>query len=167
MRVSKIEWFMFQKKQKANMEGQSASWIILLSSTQYIITIRTSHSQMFFEIGVPKVCNIHKKKPVLLESLFSKVGSLGAYKFIRKRHQCKCFSVNIANFLRKFYLKNITASCFCCTWNSPGIWLYKSGNLWHIFSILSKYSMSFYLISEIIHPRQLTFNDAKRSWILY
>ena len=33
-------------------------------------------------------------------------------------------------------------------------------------SILNKYSMLFCLISEIIHPRQVIFNDAKRSWIL-
>ena len=34
---------------------------------------------MFFEIGVLKVCNIHRKTPVL-ESLFSKVASLEVYK---------------------------------------------------------------------------------------
>ena len=39
---------------------------------------------MFFEIGVLKVCNIHRETPVL-EPLFSKVASLGAYKFIKKR----------------------------------------------------------------------------------
>ena len=68
-------------------------------SMQYITTIRTSRSQMFFEIGVLKVCNIHRKTPVL-ESLFSKVASLEAYKFIKKRLQHRCFPVNIANFLR-------------------------------------------------------------------
>ena len=33
--------------------------------------------------------------------------------------------------------------------------------------LISKYSMSFCLISEIKHPRLLIFNDAKRSWILH
>ena len=56
---------------------------------------------MFFEIGVLEVCNIHGKTPVL-ESLFSNVASLEAYKFIKKRLQRKCLPVNIADFLRKF-----------------------------------------------------------------
>ena len=60
-------------------------------------TIRSSHSQMLFEIGVLKVCNIHRKTPVL-ESLFSKVASLEAYKFIKERLQHRYF-LNVANFL--------------------------------------------------------------------
>ena len=47
---------MFQKKQKANL---------IPFSTQYITNIRSNHSQMFFEIGIIKVCNIHRKTPVL------------------------------------------------------------------------------------------------------
>ena len=134
MRVSKIEWFYVSKEAK----GQSGRPIRLLNnfihfSMQYITTIRTSRSQMFFEIGVLKVCNIYRKRPVL-ESLFSKVASMEAYKFIKKRLQHGCFPVNIANFLRKFYLKYTTGGCFCA-WTSPGIWLYKSGNWLHIFSI--------------------------------
>ena len=35
------------------------------------------------------------------------------------------------------------------------------------FLIISKYSMHFCLISDIIYPRQLTSNDVKGSWILY
>ena len=134
MRVSKIEWFYVSKETK----GQSGRPIRFLNnfiqfSMQYITTIRTSRSQMFFEIGVLKVCNIHRKTPVL-ESLISKVASLEAYKFLKKRLQHRCLPVNIANFLRNFYSKNTAGGCFC-TWNSPGIWLYKSGNWWHIFSI--------------------------------
>ena len=112
MRVSKIEWFYVSKETK----GQSGRPIRFLNnfiqfSMQYITTIRTSRSQMFFEIGVLKVCNIHRKTPVL-ESLFSKVASLEAYKFIKKRLQHRCFPVNIANFLRKFYLKKTIGGCF-------------------------------------------------------
>ena len=84
-------------------------------SMQYVTAIRSSRSQMFFEVGVLKVCNIHRKTHVL-ESLFSKVASLEACNFIKKRHQHRCFPVNIAKFLR---------SCFC-TLNSSGIW-------WHIW----------------------------------
>ena len=91
-----------------------------------------------------KVCNIHRKTPVL-ESLFNKVARLEAYKFMKKRLQRRCFPVNIANFLSKFYLKNTTGGCFC-TLNSPAIWLYKSGNWWNIFSI--KYFMSLLCISS-------------------
>ena len=120
---------------------------------------------MFFETGVLKVCNIHRKTPVL-ESLFSKVASLEAYKFIKKRLQHRCFPVNIANFLRKFYLKNTTGGCFC-TWNSPGIWLYKSGNWWHIFSIKYFVSLlcisSFFLLSVLLkllkHVKLIIFKN--------
>ena len=127
MRVSKIEWFYISKETK----GPCGSPIRFLNnfiqfSVQYITTIRTSRSQMFFEIGVLTVCYIQRKTTVL-ESLFSKVVSLEAYKFIKKRLQHRYFPVNIANFLRKFYLKNTTGDCFC-TWNSPRIWLCKSGN---------------------------------------
>ena len=45
---------------------------------------------MFFEIGVLKVCNIHREMSVS-ESLFSKVKSLEAYKFIKKRLQTDIF----------------------------------------------------------------------------
>ena len=120
MRVSKIEWFYVSKETK----GQSGRPIRFLNnfihfSMQYITTIRTSRSQMFFEIGVLKLYNIHRKMPVL-ESLFSKVASLEAYKFIKKRLQHRRFHVNIANFLGKLFLKHTTGGCFC-TWNSPGI----------------------------------------------
>ena len=64
---------------------------------------------MFFEIGVLKVCNIHRKASVL-DSLFSKVASLETYKFIKKRLQHRYF-LNIANFLWKVYLKNTTDGC--------------------------------------------------------
>ena len=79
---------------------------------QYITTIRTNRLQMIFEIDVLKVCNIDRKTAVL-ESLFIKVASLEAYKLIKKGFQHRCFLMNIANFLRKFYLKNPTGVCFC------------------------------------------------------
>ena len=134
MRVSKIDWFYISKETK----GQSGRPIRFLNnvsifSMQYITTIRTSSSQMFFETDVLKVCNIHRKTPVLV-SLFSKIASLEVFKFIKKRLQHRCLPANIANFLRQFYLKNTTSGYFC-TWNSRGIWLYKSGNWWHIFSM--------------------------------
>ena len=100
MRVSKIELFYVSNETKR----QSGRPIRFLSdsfqfSTQYVTTIRTSHSWMFFEIGVLKVCNTYREMPVL-EPLFSKVASLEAYKFIKKRLQYRRFTVNITNFLR-------------------------------------------------------------------
>ena len=91
MRASKIEGFYVSKETK----GQYKRPIPFLNnfiqfSIQYITTIRTSRSQMLFEIDVLKVCNIHRKTPVL-ESLFSKVAGLEAYKFIKKRLQHRCF----------------------------------------------------------------------------
>ena len=70
-------------------------------SMQYITTIRSSRLQVFFEIGLFKVCNIHRKTPVL-KSLFSKVATLEACNFIKKRPQHRYFPVNIARFFRKF-----------------------------------------------------------------
>ena len=100
MRVSKIEWFYVSRKTK----GQSGRPIHFLNNfiqfwMQYVTTIRISRSQMFFEIGVLKVYNIHRETPVL-EPLFSKTANLKAYKFIKKRLQHRCFPVNITNLLR-------------------------------------------------------------------
>ena len=46
----------------------------------------------------------------VLESLFNKVKGLQACNFIKKRLQHRCFSVNIAKFLRASILKNIATS---------------------------------------------------------
>ena len=87
---------MLQKKQKANLVPEQFYSIFY---AMYITTIRSSRSQMFFEIGFLKVCNIHRKIPVL-ESLFSKVASLEVCNFIKKRFQHRCFLGNNAKFLR-------------------------------------------------------------------
>ena len=123
---------MFRKKRKTNLEGQSASWIMLFNFLlTYNYTIRTSRLQMSFQIGAFKVCKIRRKTPVL-ESLFSKVTSLEICKFIKKRLKHRCFPVNIVNVLRKLHLKNTTGGWYC-TGNLPGIWLHKSGNICHQF----------------------------------
>ena len=56
---SNREWFYVSKE----IKGQSGRPIHFLNnliqfSMQYITAIRTNHSQMFFEKGVLKVCNI-------------------------------------------------------------------------------------------------------------
>ena len=110
MRISKIEWFYVSRETK----GQSGRQIHFLNNfiqfwMQYVTTIRTSSSQMFFEIGVLKVCNIHSETPVL-DPLFSKVANLEAYKFIKKRLQHRCFPFNITNLLRILKTPPVTAS---------------------------------------------------------
>ena len=53
----------------------------------------------------------------MLESLFNKVAGPRASIFIKKRLQQRCFSVKLAQFLRKPSLKNTSFGCFCtyCT----------------------------------------------------
>ena len=68
---------------------------------------RSSHSQKFFKVealGCSR--NIHRKVPVL-ESLFNKVGGLKTWNFIIKRLQRRCFPVNIAKFLRAFFMEHL------------------------------------------------------------
>ena len=104
MRVSKIEWFYVSKETKGKF-GRPIRFQnnFIQFSMQYITTVRTSRLLMFFEIGVLKVYNIHRKTSAL-ESQFNKVAGLEAYKFIKKRLQHRCFPVNIANLSRKLYL---------------------------------------------------------------
>ena len=63
---------------------------------------RSSHQRCSI---MKAVLNIHRKTPVL-ESLFDRVVGLQACNFIKKRHQHRCFSVNIVKFLRTLILKN-------------------------------------------------------------
>ena len=51
-----------------------------------------------------KFCSIHRKTPVL-ESLFNDVAELQASSFIKMWLQHKCFPVEIAKFLRKFFYR--------------------------------------------------------------
>ena len=59
-----------------------------------------------------KFCNIHRKTAVL-ESLFTKVADLKSCNFIKERLQHRCFPVNVAQFLRIFFLWNSSAGWFC------------------------------------------------------
>ena len=76
MKVGKIEWFL--------QSGRPIRFLnnFIQFSMQYITTIKTSGSQMFFKICVLKVCNIHRET-LVLESLFSKAANLEAYKFTK------------------------------------------------------------------------------------
>ena len=71
-------------------------------------TVRSSHRRCFIKNLFLKIMQYTQEIPVL-ESLFSKVLNKGlkASNFIKKRPQHRCFSVNIAKFLRQPILKNI------------------------------------------------------------
>ena len=64
---------------------------------------KSNHSQMFFKIGALKNFAIFTGK-CLCWSLF--LIKLQAYNFIKKRFQHRGFPMNIAKFLRKFYIKH-------------------------------------------------------------
>ena len=56
--------------------------------------------------ALKKFLNIYRKTPVE-ESLFIKFADLEACNLIKKRHQHRCFPVNIEKFFRTPILKNI------------------------------------------------------------
>ena len=43
----------------------------------------------------------------VLESLFNKVAGLKAYNYNKKRHQLRCFPVNIAKFSRTYFEEHL------------------------------------------------------------
>ena len=74
MRVSKIEWSYVSIETK----GQSGRPICFLNNffqfcLQYVTTVRISRLQMFFEICVLKVCNIHREKRLCWNLLLVKL----------------------------------------------------------------------------------------------
>ena len=56
--------------------------------------------------------NIHRKTPVLESFFKNENADLQSSNFIKKRLQHRCFSVNIAKFLRALVLKNIRERLF-------------------------------------------------------
>ena len=90
MRVSKIEWLYVLKWNKRPIWFMNN---LIQFFMEYITTIRSSRSQVFFEIVILK--NFARLTVKRL------CWSLEACNFIRKRLQCRCFPVDIAKFLRK------------------------------------------------------------------
>ena len=64
--------------------------------------------EVFYKKLFLKTCQYSKEIPAV-ESLFNEVGCAGLQvcNFIKKRFQLRCFSVNIAKFLKKLFLKKI------------------------------------------------------------
>ena len=72
----------------------------------YKMSVRSSHSQMFFKISVLKSFAIFTKKTPVLESLFNDVAVLDVCNFTKKKLQHSCFPVSIAKFLIIAFLQN-------------------------------------------------------------
>ena len=68
------------------------------------MTDRSSCSKLFFKIGALKNFAIFYNKTPLLESFVNKFAVLKACNFIKKRHQHKCFPVNIAKLSKTAFL---------------------------------------------------------------
>ena len=80
--------------------------IFFTSHFQQVQEIQKQPSEMFYkESFSQKFCNIHRNTPAS-QSLFDKVVDLEACNFIKKRHQGRCFSVNIMEFLKNPILTN-------------------------------------------------------------
>ena len=75
-------------------------------NTEFFL-VRSSHrrcsiKKVFLEFS------LYSQENTCVESCFNKVAGLKACDFIKKRLQHRCFSVNIARFIRKPILKNIS-----------------------------------------------------------
>ena len=95
----------------------------------YIHKVRSSHRRSSVKKNVSKNFAILTGKPLYrslfsikfqaLEALFNNVSGLQACNFIKKRHRHRCFSVNIAKFLKTPILKYtcdqllLRSGCFC------------------------------------------------------
>ena len=64
--------------------------------------VKSSHSQLFFKIGILKNFAIFTGKQLCLCLFLIKLQPW-SYNFIKKRLQYRCFPVNIAKFLRTFF----------------------------------------------------------------
>ena len=79
---------------------------------------KSNHSQMFFKIGALKNFAIFTGK-CLCWSLF--LIKLQAYNFIKRRFQHMSFPMNIAKFLRNFYIKHFRSLLLVRAINKPYI----------------------------------------------
>ena len=160
MRVSIIEWFYVLKWNKRSI--WSLKYFIQFFM-QYITTTRSSRSQMFFEIGILRIfCNTHRKTPVL-ESLLNKVVSLEASHFIRKRLKYRCFSVNIAKFLRTMFFKEHLRWLLLCYIFIRNFMRYINWKIDDIY-FQNNISISEYPINE---KRILSMKNSKRALSLW
>ena len=67
---------------------------------------KSSHSQMFFKIGVLKISQYSQKSTCV--GVLNKVAGLQACSFIKKRLQHKCFFVNIAKIFKStFFIEHL------------------------------------------------------------
>ena len=87
---------------------------------------------------VKKFSNIRRKTSVL-ESLFNKAAVLQTSNFIKKRLQHRCFSVNIAKYLRTPILKNFCKWLLLMIFNLfLKIWDFEFGDSYKLISYKRK-----------------------------
>ena len=91
----------------------------------------------------------------VLESLFNKVAGLKAYNFIKKRRQSRCFSVNIAKFLRTATLKN-TCERLLLTESKNFSFLEGYGKSFKSLKLARQYHFKEYLLCRFLHQMYLS-----------
>ena len=84
------------------------SSLLRISLVTFLMSLgKSSHSQMFFKIGVLKISQYSQKKTTCV-GVLNKVAGLQACSFIKKRLQHKCFFVNIAKiFKNTFFVEHL------------------------------------------------------------
>ena len=84
--------------------------------------LRSSRSQMFFKIGVLKNFPMLAKKHLCSNLFLIKLGPWRPVLLLKTRFQHRCFSVNIAKFLRAAFLWNTFCSYsdYKILWTSLG-----------------------------------------------
>ena len=75
-------------------------------------TLRSSRSQMFFKIGVLKNLAIFTRKYLSWSLFLIKLQAKRPAFLLKKRHQHRYFSVNIAKLLRTVFLQNTFCSLY-------------------------------------------------------
>ena len=110
-------------------------YLTKLQSVTMALNSRSSRSQIFFKLGVLKNLEIFTGKYLCWNlSLFNEIAGLKAYNFIKKRLQHRCFPVNIAKFVRTYFIEHHTSGdCFWILfWHVNWTWgiIRKIGSFW-------------------------------------
>ena len=103
-------------------------------SMQCKTTITRSRSQMFFEIGFLKVCNIHRKTHVL-EFFLVKLQAWRPVTLLRRYCNTYVFLWILRSFKKLSFKEHQRWLLLYFKINREFDDIYKSGNWWHILSI--------------------------------
>ena len=97
----------------------------------------------------------------MLESYFKIVAGLKVCNYIKKRLQHRCFSVNIAKFLRKPISKNICDRLLLplVTYLAYGMYLFCCKEN----TVVAKIGNNQLIVMEIFHSRNTTFENIRKN----